>query len=59
MIHDQKINIATGLTARTKVWKNKTMLFSQFAERLKNTIYTSETLKEFLQASKEDQSKIK
>lgn len=59
MLNDQKINIAIGKTAKTKVWQNKTMLFSEFANRLRTPHYTNETLKEFLQATKEEQSHIK
>ena len=59
MIHDSKINIAIGKTAKTKVWQNKTMLFSEFASRLRQEHKTNETYKEFIGATKEEQSQIK
>jgi putative DNA primase/helicase len=59
MIHDGKINIATGRMAGSLVWKNKTMLYSEFAARIKEAHYTNETYKEFMSASKAEQGKIK
>lgn len=59
MIHDNTLNIATGLGARSKVWKNTKILWSDFVKRIETPHKTTETLKEFLAASKLDQSKIK
>ena len=42
MKYDGKIDIATGLSAKSKVWKNKAMLWSEFANKLKNVTVTRE-----------------
>lgn len=54
-----KINIATGLSATTKVWKNKAIEWSDFAAKILNVHRTGETVKEYNSATKEDRSKIK
>lgn len=59
MKHDGKIDIAVGMSARSKVWKNKKMLFSEFAARLAEENKTTETYKEYIAANKQEQSKIK
>jgi len=59
MQHDGKINIATGKTAKSTVWKNKTWLWSEFVSRIKAPYHTNETFKEFIASTKEEQSKIK
>lgn len=59
MKHDGKINIATGRMAGSLVWKNVTMLYSDFAKKIREAHYTNETYKEFMSASKAEQSKIK
>ena len=59
MKYDGKIDIATGLSAKSKVWKNKAMLWSEFANKLKNVTVTSETFKDYISATKQEQSKIK
>ena len=59
LIHDDFIDIATGLSARSKSWKNKSILWSDIVRKLQEENKTNETLKEFLQATKEEQSKIK
>jgi putative DNA primase/helicase len=53
------IDIATGFSSRSKTWKNQTTTWEQFTERLKTSVRTNETLKEYLKASREDQGKIK
>lgn len=59
MQHDGKLSIATGLSARSKTWKNKDWNWSDFAAKLREGHKTNETLKEFLAATKEEQGKIK
>jgi len=59
MKYDGKIDIATGMSARSKVWKNKSILWSDFSNRLSEEHKTNETHKEFIAATKEEQSKIK
>ena len=53
------LNIATGKSAKSKIWKNQTFTWDAFALKLAETVKTQETLKEFLACSKEDQTSIK
>lgn len=53
------IDIATGYSANSKKWKNTRITWADFIEKLKNSVQTNETLKEYLRASKTDQGKIK
>lgn len=57
--HDGTIHLATGYSAGSKVWKNKKMLFSDFVQKLSEENKTNETFKEFINASKDEQGKIK
>jgi len=59
MDYDDKINIASGLSVHTKIWKNKRWWWSELVEKLKEENKTNETYKEFISATKEDQLKIK
>lgn len=59
MKYDGQINIAIGMSAKSKIWKNKKMLWSDFAARLSEEHKTNETYKEFLAATKEERFKIK
>lgn len=59
MTYDGIMDIAIGLTAKSKKWKNEQMSWSALVARLQETKRTGETLREFLTASKEEQSKIK
>ena len=57
--YDAPFNIAVGLSAQSKVWKNTTIAWSALVEKLSKPIITSETYKQFIHASKAEQSKIK
>lgn len=59
MQNDVEITIAVGASRNSKVWTNTTTLWSEFVQRLRTPVTTPETLKEFLQYSKEDQGRIK
>jgi len=59
MKFDGLLDIATGMSAGSKVWKNKKMLFSDLVKKLKEEHKTNETYKEFIHATKEEQGKIK
>jgi hypothetical protein len=59
MIHDGTIDIATGMSAGSRVWKNKSILFSDFAKRLSEENKTNETHREFMACNKTEQTKIK
>ncbi len=58
-MQDDKLDIAVGHGARSRVWKNQKWSWKQLEEKLLTEHKTNETFKEFLTASKEDQSKIK
>jgi len=58
-MHEGTIDIATGSHADTKLWKNRQTTWPEFVERLKRSVKTDETLKEYLRASKTEQSAIK
>lgn len=59
LLYDDKIDIATGLSFNTKVWKNRKVLWSKIVAKLSEAVQTSETHQEFISASKEDQGRIK
>ena len=44
-MQDQKINIAIGRSAKSKIWKNSSMLWSEFVERLKTPHHTIKKIK--------------
>lgn len=55
----RKIDVATGRTADSKVWKNQSVTWEKFVERLKKSVQTNETLAQYLNAPKKEQSIIK
>lgn len=57
--HDGSLNIATGLNAQAKMWRNKKTQWSKLVEKLSEPTITNETYKQFMSASKADQGKIK
>ncbi len=57
--HDDYLNIAIGLNATSKVWKNTKMLWSELVDKLSKPVITNETYKRFMEASKDEQGKIK
>lgn len=57
--NDIVLNIATGLKANSKKWTNKKIKWSAFAEQLSNPVVTSETYRQYLSASKAEQTSIK
>ena len=59
MKYDGQIDIAVGLSAQTKIWKNQKINWSEMVSRLQEEHKTQETLKEFLAAPKEEQTRIK
>lgn len=59
MNNDGQLSIATGMSAKSKIWKNKKILWSELVSKLSEEHKTNETFKEFISATKEDQSKIK
>lgn len=59
MEYDEKIDLAIGHSARSKVWKNQEWSWSKLVEKLQQDSRTRETLKEFQSATKEEKLKIK
>ena len=59
MEYDGKIHIATGMSAKSKVWKNKTTTWSDLVAKISEPHHTNETFNEYMSAAKDDQSKIK
>lgn len=52
-------NIAIGLNAASKIWKNTKISWLDFLIKLSNPVITNETYKQFISATKAEQSKIK
>lgn len=59
MKFDETINIATGMSARSSSWKNTQIKWSKIVEKLLTENKTNETYKQYIGATKEEQSKIK
>ena len=57
--YDGKLEIAVGLSFDSKVWKNKSVLWSKLAEKLSEPVITGETYKQFMAANKNEQGRIK
>lgn len=57
--YDGQIDIATGHGAQSKTWRNKPWQWSDLITKLADPVRTPETYKEFMRASKTEQSKIK
>ena len=55
MKFDGSINIATGLSVESKIWKNEKLEWSKLVDRLSKPIITSETYKQFITAPKDEQ----
>ena len=53
------LDIAVGLSANSKVWKNERWEWEDLVERLSKATVTPETHKQFIQANKDEQGKIK
>lgn len=56
---NHKIDIAVGQSARTKAWKNKSMLWTDFVQKLKEGHTTNVTFKEYLALPKQERSAVK
>ena len=57
--YDGILEIATGFSANTKVWKNTKARWSKLVAKLSKPTRTNETYIQFMRANKADQSKIK
>jgi predicted P-loop ATPase len=56
---DGVLDLAVGMSAGSKIWKNKKYKWSNLVKKLEEEHKTTETYKEFMSSSKEEQSKIK
>lgn len=59
LTHNGTINIAVGLSASSKIWKNTKILWSDLVKKLSTATRTAETYKQFIGATKAEQAKIK
>lgn len=57
--YDGNLSIAVGLNVSSKVWKNTKITWSNLVQKLATPVVTAETYKRFMNATKEEQSKIK
>ena len=57
--YDGNLSIAIGLNVSSKVWKNTKMAWSELIQKLSIPVITAETYKRFMNATKEEQGKIK
>ena len=59
LLHDISLNIATGLSAKSKVWKNSSIQWSELINKLSSPVITRESYTQFVNAGKEEQARIK
>lgn len=57
--YDCSLNIAIGLNVSSKVWKNTKISWSNLVQKLATPVVTAESYSRFINASKEEQGKIK
>lgn len=57
--YDGQIDIATAAGIKSTKWTNNKLQWSEIATRLSEAVNTGETYKEFIQSTKEEQTKIK
>lgn len=59
MKFDGSLDIAIGRSAESKIWKNTKLEWSELVQRLSEEHKTTETFKEYIASTKDEQSKIK
>ena len=57
--YDGDINIATGLKASSRVWKNSVTKWSSLLNKLSKPVVTAETYTQYIRATKAEQGQIK
>lgn len=57
--YDANLSVAIGLSVASKVWKNTKITWSALVQKLSEPVVTAETYKQFMHATKDEQSKIK
>ena len=56
---DKALDVAVGISRKTKTWKNKTMLWSELLARMEGVTRTPETVAEYKAMGRDQQSEIK
>lgn len=57
--YDESLSVAVGMSVSSKLWRNTKTTWSALVQKLATPVVTAETYKQFMSASKADQSKIK
>lgn len=57
--YDESLSVAVGMSVSSKLWKNTKTTWGALVQKLATPVVTAETYKQFMNASKADQSKIK
>lgn len=57
--NDKALDVAVGISRKTKVWKNKTMQWSELLSRMEGVTRTPETVAEYKAMGRDRQSDIK
>lgn len=57
--YDENLSIAIGMGVSSKIWKNTKITWNALVQKLSTPVVTAETYKQFINATKEEQSKIK
>ena len=57
--YDENLSIAIGMSVSSKIWKNTKITWNALVQKLSIPVVTAETYKQFMNATKEEQSKIK
>lgn len=57
--YDENLSIAIGMSVSSKIWKNTKITWNALVQKLSTPVVTAETYKQFMNATKEEQSKIK
>lgn len=59
ILNDKALDVAVGVSRKTKKWKNKTLLWSELLSRMGGVTRTAETVAEYKAMGREQQSEIK
>ena len=57
--NDKRITIATAKSHKSTNWKNESLMWSEFAEKISKAYYTSETTEQFKNMDKANKDRIK
>ena len=57
--YDENLSIAIGMSVSSKIWKNTKITWNALVQKLSTPVVTAETYKQFMNATKEEQGKIK